>query len=68
VQACWQALIDAVHQPGERVVRRLEHDLKLENVVEIDVPRPRRRILDRLNAGELAWSCLMIISVVRSSF
>jgi len=38
VQACWKALIHAVHQPGQGLLRRLKLDLVLENVVEIDVP------------------------------
>jgi hypothetical protein len=38
VEARRDALIYAVHQPGQGLVCRFEHDLILENVVEIDVP------------------------------
>lgn len=38
VQACWKALIDAMHQPRHSFVSRPEHDPMLENMVEIDVP------------------------------
>jgi len=38
VEARWNALIHAVHQPGQSLVCRLEHDLMLENVVKINVP------------------------------
>ena len=38
VEACGQALIDAVPQPGKRIVRRREYNLMLKNVVQIHVP------------------------------